>query len=74
MSLSDYTKAKKAKDKETESKPGDREGSPASTASGPVMSGLSAADVAKASEGSAVLDDGDVRMEDASQSPEASKA
>ena len=73
MSLSDYTKAKKAKDKETESRPGDGEGSPASTASGPVTSGLSA-DVAKASEGSAVLDDADVRMEDASQSPEASKA
>jgi len=72
MSLSDYTKAKKA-NKDLESKSGDREGSPASTASGPVMSGLSAAEVAKASEGSAVLDDSDTRMEDASLSPEASK-
>jgi hypothetical protein len=74
MSLSDYTKAKKAKDRPSEAKADDREGSPASTASGPVMSGLSAAELAKATEGSAVADDGDVRMEDASQSPEASKA
>jgi hypothetical protein len=38
------------------------------------MSGLNAAELAKATEGSAVADDCDVRMEDASQSPEASKA
>ena len=46
MSLSDYTKARKAKDKPSEAKAEDREGSPASTASGPVMSGLSAAELA----------------------------
>ena len=74
MSLSDWSKQRKAKTVDPESRAGDREGSPASTASGPLTSGLSAADVAKASEGSAIADDGDTRMEDAGQSPEANKA
>ena len=64
MSLSDYTKAKKAKDKE-------RESSPASTTSGPVGVALnaSASDVARAMEGSALEDD--VKMEDVSDNPPA---
>lgn len=77
ISFSEYMKSKKAA-KVSESASGDREGSPASTASGPIASGTAtAAEVAKAAEGSAIVEDGDVKMEDASasgQSPEASRS
>lgn len=72
-------KAAKVTESDAKSASGDREGSPASTASGPIASGLAAGGVAgaegvKAAEGSAIVEDGDVKMEDvAGLSPEASR-
>jgi hypothetical protein len=67
LSLSDYTRRSKAKDKEPDGKV-DRESSPASTASGPAATAViqpsSASEAAAADGGSAIVDD-DVKMEDA---------
>ncbi|KXL44660.1 hypothetical protein M433DRAFT_809 [Acidomyces richmondensis BFW] len=64
MSLSDYTKRSKAKDKDHETK--ERESSPASVASGPIAPSLKSvsSDAGKVGEGGATAVD-DVKMEDA---------
>lgn len=71
LSLSDYTRRSKAKDKEPDGK-ADRESSPASTASGgaavvPVVQPSSSGEAAAAEGGSAI--DDDVKMEDADATP-----
>jgi hypothetical protein len=67
LSLSDYTRRSKAKDKDPDSK-ADRESSPASTASGPAAAvpviQPSSSGEAAAAEGGSAIDD-DVKMEDA---------
>ncbi|KAK3686830.1 SET domain-containing protein 3 [Vermiconidia calcicola] len=64
MSLSDYTKRTKSKDKDSEPKT-DRESSPASVASGPIASLVpSSSDAARLAESTSAIED-DVRMEDA---------
>lgn len=62
LSLSDYTRRSKAKDRDHDGK-GDRESSPASTASGPVLLPSTSTEAAAAEGGSAI--DEDVKMEDA---------
>lgn len=64
LSLSDYTKRSKAKDKDFDART-DRESSPASVASGPIVPPLqaSASEARTAEDGSAI--DEDVRMDDA---------
>jgi hypothetical protein len=62
LSLSDYTRRSKAKDKDCDGK-ADRESSPASVASGPVLQPSSSTEAAAAEGGSAI--DEDVKMEDA---------
>ena len=64
MSLSDYTKAKKAKDKESEAKV-ERESSPASVASGPTVPALnpSSSDLARAMDSGSAIEE-DIKMED----------
>lgn len=61
LSLSDYTRRSKAKDKDHDGK-ADRESSPASTASGPVLQPSSSTEAAAAEGGTAI--DEDVKMED----------
>lgn len=65
LSLSDYTKRSKAKDKEHEPRR-DRDSSPASVASGPIVPPLqaSSSEIARAEEGGSAIED-DVKMEDA---------
>ena len=66
MSLSDYTKQKKAKDKESnEATKAERDSSPASVASGPAVPGLnpSPSDVARVMESGSAVEE-DVKMED----------
>jgi hypothetical protein len=64
LSLSDYTKRTKAKDKEVETKT-ERDSSPASVASGPVVPPLQASEAARAAaEGSSAIEE-DINMEDA---------
>ncbi|KAK3051298.1 SET domain-containing protein 3 [Extremus antarcticus] len=66
MSLSDYTKRiSRAKDKEVEARH-ERDSSPASVASGPVVPPLQASESMKERAGSAAVEDCDVRMEDTS--------
>lgn len=62
LSLSDYTRRSKAKDKDHDGK-ADRESSPASTASGPVLHPSSSSEAAAGEGGSAIVED--VKMEDA---------
>jgi len=62
LSLSDYTKRSKAKDKDHESK--DRESSPASVASGPIVPLLQASVSEAGRAGESAVEE-DVRMEDA---------
>lgn len=73
ISLSDYTKQKKAKDKESEAKP-ERESSPASVASGSTVPGLhpSHSDVSRIMESGSAVED-DVKMEDVGDSSSANK-
>jgi len=71
MSLSDYTKRNKAKDREVESK-GDRESSPASNTDAAVVPPLhpTSSDLAGARESSTAVED-DVKMEDVVEPPAA---
>ncbi|KAK5127803.1 hypothetical protein LTR85_004919 [Meristemomyces frigidus] len=69
LSLSDYTKRSKAIHKDHEPR-GDRDSSPASVASGPIVPPLqaSASEAAKAAENSSAVED-DVKMEDVGFTP-----
>lgn len=70
LSLSDYTRRSKAKDTKDHDGKADRESSPASTASGPVLHPSTSTEAAAADGGSAI--DEDVKMEDAEHtSPQA---
>ena len=66
LSLSEYSKRSKLKEKENEASKAERESSPASTASGPVVQPpqLSSSDMTKAAEGGTAIVE-DVHMEDA---------
>ena len=69
LSLSDYTKRSKAKDKDSHPS-ADRESSPASVASGPIVPPLlpTLSEAAGAGESSSAVED-DVKMEDAVTTP-----